>query len=68
LWYRQTSARRRKLFDLYYILGLQQLGYEAHYSERQNKTADCYDPIAEMMINTPRYTLSYLATSANCPW
>jgi len=34
------------LYNLHYIAGLQALGYEVHYVERQNKANECYDSVS----------------------
>jgi hypothetical protein len=48
------------LYNLHYILGLQALGYEVHYVERQNVANECYDPDANAVSDDPRYALAYL--------
>jgi hypothetical protein len=48
------------LYNLHYILGLQALGYEVHYIERQNVPEECYDPEANAVTDDPRYALAYL--------
>jgi hypothetical protein len=32
------------LYNLHYILGLKELGYDVHYVERLNRADECYDP------------------------
>jgi len=48
------------LYNLHYISGLQVLGYDVHYVERQNRPDECYDPVADVMTDDPRYALSDL--------
>ena len=48
------------LYNIHHIAGLQELGYEVHYVERQNKPEDCYDPAAGRMTDDPCYELEYL--------
>jgi hypothetical protein len=48
-------------YNLHYVLGLQELGYDVHYVERQNTPWDCYDPDAGTVTEDPSYALRYLA-------
>ena len=48
------------LYNLHYIAGLQALGYEVHYVERQNVPSECYDPRLNDSTDDPGYALSYL--------
>ena len=48
------------LYNLHYIAGLEALGYEVHYVERQNQPEECYDPEASAFTDSPRYALGYL--------
>src|SRR6266545_898942 len=50
------------LYYLHYIVGLQALGYDVHYVERQNTPDDCYDPRLGAMTSDPDYALHYLET------
>lgn len=47
-------------YNLHYIAGLQELGYEVHYVERQNKPDDCYNPVSNTMMGDHSYALNYL--------
>ena len=49
------------LYNLHHVLGLQELGYDVHYVERQNTTWDCYDPDAGLFTDDASYALHYLA-------
>lgn len=48
------------LYNLHYIVGLQELGYEVHYVERQNIPHECYDPSIDEFTDDPGYALRYL--------
>lgn len=48
------------LYNLHYMAGLQELGYDIHYVERQNRPLECYDPRSDTMTDDPHYALSYL--------
>jgi hypothetical protein len=48
------------LYNLHYIAGLQALGYDVHYVERQNVSGECYDPEANAVTDDPAYALGYL--------
>jgi hypothetical protein len=48
------------LYNLHHILGLQDLGYDVHYVERQNTPDDCYDPVADVMTDDYSYALAHL--------
>jgi len=45
---------------LHHLVGLQELGYEVHYLERQNRPEECYDPRTDKMGDDPSYALEYL--------
>lgn len=49
------------LYYLHHVTGLQKLGYEVHYVERQNRRHECYDPETNRMTDEPGYALRYLA-------
>jgi len=49
------------LYYLHHVTGLQKLGYEVHYVERQNRSHECYDPRTGTMTDEPGYALRYLA-------
>ena len=49
------------LYNIHYIVGLQELGYEIHYVERQNLPQECYDPVLGGITDDPTYALGYLA-------
>ena len=46
-------------YFLHYLVGLQDLGYQVHYLERQNWPGELYDPETGM-TDDPRYALGYL--------
>lgn len=48
------------LYNLHYIAGLQTLGYDVHYVERQNKPDEMYDPVADAMTDDPAHAIDYL--------
>ncbi len=48
------------LYQLHYIAGLQALGYDVQYVERQNTEGECYDPVADEMTDNPRIAIAYL--------
>jgi hypothetical protein len=50
------------LYNLHYIAGLQALGYDIHYLERQNKPWECYDPAADTMTDDPHSAIRCLET------
>jgi hypothetical protein len=50
------------LYDAHYVVGLQELGYEVHYLERQNQPNECYHPETGVMSDDPRYAVEYLRT------
>jgi hypothetical protein len=52
-------------YYLHYVRGLQQLGYEVHYVERQNKAGEYYDPATRAMTDDLRPALTYLASVAD---
>jgi len=48
------------LYNIHYIAGLQDLGYDIHYVERQNSAEDCYDPDLDSMTDDPSCAIRYL--------
>jgi hypothetical protein len=48
------------LYNLHYLVGLQELGYEVHYIERQNRSQECYDPKINEFTDNPGYAIRYL--------
>ncbi len=48
------------LYNLHYIVGLQELGYEVHYLERVDRSGECYDPEVDTMGDEARYGLRWL--------
>jgi hypothetical protein len=48
------------LYNLHYIGGLQELGYEVHYVERQNRPDECYNPVESIFSDDPVFALDYL--------
>ncbi len=48
------------LYNLHYLAGLQALGYDVHYVERQNKADDLYDPVGDIMTDDPAHAIGYL--------
>jgi hypothetical protein len=48
------------LYNTHYLRGLQELGYDVHYVERQNYSGECYDPCSNAMSDDYRYGLAYL--------
>jgi hypothetical protein len=51
------------LYNLHHIVGLQALGYDVHYVERQNVPNEYYDPISDGWMDEPTYALGYLETT-----
>jgi hypothetical protein len=49
------------LYNLHYLAGLQDLGYDVHYVEQQNSPWDCYDPAAGTFTEDPAYGVRYLS-------
>ena len=49
------------LYNLHHVAGLQDLGYDVHYVERQNKPDEMYDPVADAMTDDPAYAISFLS-------
>ena len=47
------------LYNLHYVVGLQELGYDVHYVERVNGPDECYDPSLNTSGNDLAYGLSY---------
>ena len=48
------------LYNLHHIVGLQELGYDVHYVERQNVPDEYYDPISDQWADKPTYAAGYL--------
>ncbi len=48
------------LWNLHYVRGLQQLGYDVHYVEKLMGPNECYDPTNNTMTDDPAYGLLYL--------
>jgi hypothetical protein len=48
------------LWNLHYIKGLQQLGYDVHYVEKLMGPNECYDPTDNTMSDDVSYGLEYL--------
>jgi hypothetical protein len=48
------------LYNLHYICGLQELGYEVHYVERQNRPDECYNPVRCVFSDDADFALDYL--------
>ena len=49
-------------YYLHYVRGLQELGYEVHYVEQQNKSGEYYDPATRAMTDDLRPAFAYLAS------
>jgi hypothetical protein len=48
------------LYNTHYIEGLQELGYDVFYVERQNDSGECYDPRANGMTDDCSFGRAYL--------
>lgn len=48
------------LYYLHYLLGLEELGYDVHYVERQNRPLETYDPESDEMTDRPDFAVRYL--------
>lgn len=48
------------LYNLHYVAGLRELGYEVHYVERQNVPDEYYDPRVDAMTDDVSYGFAYL--------
>jgi len=48
------------LWNLHYLVGLRQLGYDVHYVEKLMGPDECYDPSTDRMSDDPSYGLAYL--------
>ena len=48
-------------YNIHYIVGLQELGYDVHFVERQNQPLECYDPSINDITDNPEYALQFLA-------
>ncbi len=48
------------LANLHTMAGLEGLGYQVHYVERQNGSGDCYDPRSNEMTDDPTAALAFL--------
>jgi len=51
------------LYNLHYILGLQDLGYDVHYVEQQNSVEDYYDPRLNEMTGSVAYGAAYVRSN-----
>ena len=51
------------LYNLHHIVGLQALGYDVHYIERQNVPDEYYDPVSDRWTDNPTYALGYLGAA-----
>jgi hypothetical protein len=51
------------LYNLHYILGLQDLGYDVHYVEQQNSAEDYYDPRLNEMTSSVIYGREYVRSN-----
>jgi hypothetical protein len=49
------------LYNLHYLVGLRELGYDVHYVERQNNLNEYYNPTTDKMTDDPAYAISYLS-------
>jgi hypothetical protein len=49
------------LYNFHYICGLQTLGYEVHYVERQNRADECYNPTSSVFSDDASFALDYLS-------
>ena len=52
-------------YYLHYVRGLQELGYEVHYVERQNKACEYYDPATRAMTDDTRPAQAFIASLAD---
>lgn len=48
------------LFNIHYMIGLRELGYDVHYVERQDCANECYDPCLDEMTDDPSYAIQFL--------
>jgi hypothetical protein len=48
------------LYNLHYVAGLRELGYDVHYVERLNAPGECYDPGRDMFGDDPTYGIDWL--------
>jgi len=48
------------LYVLHHVVGLQQLGYDVHYVERQNRSGECFDPGTNQMTDDAAPALTCL--------
>jgi hypothetical protein len=48
------------LYNLHYLVGLRELGYDLHYVERQDYPHEFYDPTIDEMTDDTGYALNYL--------
>lgn len=51
------------LYNLHHILGLQALGYDVHYVERQNVPNEYYNPVTDSWSDDPSYAVGYLESA-----
>jgi glycosyl transferase family 1 len=49
------------LYNTHYLEGLQELGYDVFYVERQNESDECYDPRTNGMTDDSSFGRDYLA-------
>jgi hypothetical protein len=49
------------LYNTHYLEGLQELGYDVFYVERQNDEGECYDPRTNEMTDDSSFGRAYLA-------
>src|SRR3954453_3618558 len=48
------------LYNLHYLVGLLELGYDVHYVERINVAGECYDPSTDTSGDDLTYGVKYL--------
>jgi hypothetical protein len=48
------------LYNLHYIAGLRELGFDVHYVERLNRPDECYDPELDEFGDNPDFGLRWL--------
>jgi hypothetical protein len=49
------------LYNIHYMAGLQELGYQVHYVERMDLPEECYDPATDAMTDDPQPAVNHLA-------
>ncbi len=47
-------------YNLHYIAGLRDLGYDIHYVERQNRKVECYDTDQDTVTDDPSFAIRYI--------